>query len=336
MREGINADTRPTTSSRCPGEFEDAAATALRFLATTIEHFGSGAPMRQAKVFLTVAAQEPATRKDILKAVGGTIAPILDDLLKLGPADRQGKQGLKLIRLDRVSDSHRLVYVLTPKGRRAAERITACILGPHADEQVTAGDCGPAPGEQAPESLGADPAEAPAAPSSPGVPEVPSIAPRNRKRSAKSSSAGKPRRFRYKGVSIRAVEVNGHRWFVAGDICKCLGRDTSAGTAKALRYIDEADRMTLLHSQVPAGFLGERCYQTNGVSLAGLLKLANRTKGPSARAFEKWVADRIIPQLLADRAAESLALSEPPVFRRAGRSLPIRVSRNGVANDRAF
>ena len=232
--------------------------------------------------------------------VGGTPASVLADLSELGIAGRDGKPGLNLIlNLPNYLPQWRLAYTLSARGRRVARQIMASLETPNEVEAVAKIDRAPqdlkapqpppvvAQGSEEPPSSSPAPLDA-------STPEPPPPARRTPQRARVSQRLPK---FRYKGHPLRAVRIDGVPWFLAGDLCRILGRDTSAGTAKALRSIKDEDQRLIRHSEVPAGFLGDRCYQTKGVSLAGFHKLVKFTTGPAARAFEQWAQERVVPRL---------------------------------------
>lgn len=289
-----------------------AANSALKVITAAAQRLPR-ASVRQVEMFLTIATREPVDRRTLQQAFGNRKA-VLDDLLQLDATSRDGKPGLGLI-LSRPKprDSRRVQYALTPRGRRVARQITTAIealedaggnevaqVVSHENGLSTSGPVGYA--EDAPVAVAPAPyltveidePEAPIEP--PPPPRRPQVNPPQRRMVDRGLTRSLPK-FRYKGTSIRAVQIDGVPWFVALDVCQCLGRDTSAGAAKALRYIAPDDRCVLVHTGLPPGFLGYRCYEASGISLSGFLKLIRRTKGPSARAFEQWVHDRVIPRL---------------------------------------
>lgn len=306
-----------STSVALDGRAILAANSALRFMAVTARHFGARAPLRQVELLLLIATREPVDRRTLTEAGSGRSKAALDDLHRLCATDRDGKPGLGFILTRPKPGDYRSVqYVLTARGRRAVSQITAAI------EALDHGGCGTAPriDDRSDEVLSYDsvvseglaPVQA-ASDQSPGLAAPESVAPaesplipriarslRPQRRITDPERTSNLPRFKYKGTPVRAVQSEGVAWFVAGDVCKCLDRDTSAGTAKALRYIEPADRCVLVHTAVPAGFLGARCYEVSVVSSAGLLKLIGRTRGGQARAFEQWVRHRILPRLPAN------------------------------------
>jgi hypothetical protein len=293
-----------------------AAESACMFIAVMAKSLGPRASLRQAEMLLMVAMREPVDRRAIGETRVGSGKALFEDLHRLCAVDRDGERGLDLIAPQPKPRDYRSVqYVLTARGRRAARQIAT------AAEALLDASCVEVAQMEADQNdlLRGRPVEIKEAPvkvtsvrpsyvetDDPGEAIKPlprtraQTSPRPWRRIADAGRTSRLPNFKYKGNPIRAVQSEGMVWFIAGDICKCLGRDTSAGAAKALRYIRPDDRCVLVHTALPAGFLGERRYEASGVSLSGFLMLIQRTKGTASKAFEEWVRERVIPQLPVD------------------------------------
>jgi len=100
------------------------------------------------------------------------------------------------------------------------------------------------------------------------------------------------------------VELNGQPWFVAKDVCLCLGLDVRAGTTNLLRNLsdDEKQRVTprskTLNTDTRALFGGAGMLTI--ISESGLYKLIMRSDKPEAKAFQDWVTRIVLPAIRKD------------------------------------
>ena len=133
--------------------------------------------------------------------------------------------------------------------------------------------------------------------------------------------------------SLRVVRSDqGAQWFVAKDVCGCLGLEN---ISEALRGLDEDEKITLSNpdGNPRAGIP----HQMNVVSEPGLYSLILRSRKPEAKAFKRWVTHEVLPSIrktgsygtgqktalpfaistpLADRLA--MSSSKPPFLDRFG------------------
>jgi len=104
--------------------------------------------------------------------------------------------------------------------------------------------------------------------------------------------------FRYEGVDLYTVIVEGEPWFKVADVCAVL--DIGNPSAAAARLDD--DEVTLIST--------EGRPSTNFVSEAGLYALILGSRKPEARAFKRWVTHEVLPQIR--RTGAYVAPVEPP------------------------
>lgn len=90
---------------------------------------------------------------------------------------------------------------------------------------------------------------------------------------------------------VRIVDRNGEPWFVAKDVCECLGLEQ---VSRACDRLDEDERVLLkvTHPQNP-----DKELEVCGVSESGLYALIMRSNKPEAREFRKWVTAEVLPSI---------------------------------------
>lgn len=86
---------------------------------------------------------------------------------------------------------------------------------------------------------------------------------------------------------VRVVEHEGQPWFVAKDVCECLGLDTS----NLSKMLDEDEKGTYT-VRTPGGK-----QEMSIVSEPGLYSLVLRSRKPEAKAFKRWVTHEILPSI---------------------------------------
>ena len=86
---------------------------------------------------------------------------------------------------------------------------------------------------------------------------------------------------------VRVVEYEGQPWFVAKDVCECLGLDTS----NLSKMLDEDEKGTYT-VRTPGGK-----QEMSIVSEPGLYSLVLRSRKPEAKAFKRWVTHDVIPSI---------------------------------------
>jgi prophage antirepressor-like protein len=88
--------------------------------------------------------------------------------------------------------------------------------------------------------------------------------------------------------SLRVVRSDqGTQWFVAKDVCGCLGLDTS----NLSKMLDEDELSTY-----PVQYT-DQVRNLSVVSEPGLYSLILRSRKPEAKAFKRWVTHDILPSI---------------------------------------
>lgn len=98
----------------------------------------------------------------------------------------------------------------------------------------------------------------------------------------------------FKGRQVRHVLIEGEPWFVAADVCRCLGLSVVRGVYNNLRPLD-ADEKRL----TPQTFRGKGGGSLTTISESGLYKLimrAQRTRREVA-TFQDWVTREVLPAI---------------------------------------
>jgi len=94
--------------------------------------------------------------------------------------------------------------------------------------------------------------------------------------------------FAFEANLVRIVEKNGEPWFVANDVCRCLGL---TNPRKAVADLDDDEKGVTI-SDTPGGD------QTlNIVSEPGVYRLVFRSRKPEAERFKRWLAHEVIPAI---------------------------------------
>lgn len=93
------------------------------------------------------------------------------------------------------------------------------------------------------------------------------------------------------------VTIDANPWFVAADVCKCLGMSVLSGTHKWLGGLSDTEkRLVTIHTD-PQIFRGTMARSGTLISESGLYKLALRSTKPEARQFQDWVTGTVLPSL---------------------------------------
>lgn len=93
--------------------------------------------------------------------------------------------------------------------------------------------------------------------------------------------------------NVRVVEKDGEPWFVARDVCDCLGLEN---VAKALAGLEHDEISTLTISNTLNDTSGLR-KDSRIVSEPGLYSLILRSRKPEAKAFKRWITHEVIPAI---------------------------------------
>lgn len=97
--------------------------------------------------------------------------------------------------------------------------------------------------------------------------------------------------FKYNGTNeVRTItnEQTGEPWWVAKDVCDCLGYKNPS---EATKYLDEDER-SLINN--PSGMGGSK---TTIINEPGLYSLILRSRKPEAKAFKRWVTHEVLPEI---------------------------------------
>jgi len=95
--------------------------------------------------------------------------------------------------------------------------------------------------------------------------------------------------FNFNGNGVHIVDKDGNPWFVAKDVCKCLGIPDNTHVALRKLDDDEKDRCLI---PTPGGI--QECRIVNE---PGLYNLILRSRKPEAKAFKRWVTHEVLPQI---------------------------------------
>ena len=107
--------------------------------------------------------------------------------------------------------------------------------------------------------------------------------------------------------SVRVVMRNGEPWFIAKDVCDCLGLDN---VSRATNGLDE-DEKVALEANITNSNVGGR--GTIIISEAGLYSLILRSRKPEAKEFKRWVTHEVLPSI---RKTGQFAVGQPaPIVR---------------------
>ena len=101
-------------------------------------------------------------------------------------------------------------------------------------------------------------------------------------------------KFNFNGNGVHIVDKAGEPWFVARDVCECLGLDN---VTKAVSHLDQDEKM-LIHItdfQNPGrgGDTGKRTI----VNKPCVYNLIFQSRKPKAKAFKRWVTHEVLPQI---------------------------------------
>lgn len=94
--------------------------------------------------------------------------------------------------------------------------------------------------------------------------------------------------FKFAGLELRCVTIDGQPWFVAADVCKMIEITNPAVACRALKPSEQAKFN--LGSGRPAIIVTE----------SGLYTLVLRSRKPSAQAFRDWVTGTVLPAIRKD------------------------------------
>lgn len=98
--------------------------------------------------------------------------------------------------------------------------------------------------------------------------------------------------YRFAGLDLRCVTIDGKPWFVAADVCRILG---IVNVSNALRPLNR-DQIALQTLK------GQRGLPVNCITEPGLYEVAMRAQkaNPKAREFQTWVTGTVLPAIRKD------------------------------------
>src|SRR3989339_1259842 len=97
--------------------------------------------------------------------------------------------------------------------------------------------------------------------------------------------------FAFDSHAVRVVQIDGQPWFVARDICECLGIDRTA-----IRRLDDDERgVHLLHTT--SGDQEMAVINESGLYTLILRSNGATTPGTPAHTFRKWVTAEVLPAM---------------------------------------
>lgn len=100
--------------------------------------------------------------------------------------------------------------------------------------------------------------------------------------------------------NLRVVEQDGQPWFVAGDVCECLGLFAASNRSYQNHYRRLApDELSIATVDLANGLTMRK---SKLVSESGLYKLVMRSRKPEAKAFQDWVTRVVLPAIRKDGA----------------------------------
>lgn len=97
---------------------------------------------------------------------------------------------------------------------------------------------------------------------------------------------------------VRVIDRNGDPWFVAKDVCECLGL---ANVSMACDRLDEDEKSNICKTDVGLN-TGVYNFANGGrapiiVSESGLYSLVLCSNKPEAKAFKRWITHEVIPSI---------------------------------------
>ncbi len=114
----------------------------------------------------------------------------------------------------------------------------------------------------------------------------------------------KTHEFKFKDLTIRAVEIEGEPWFLAADVCRALSvyirRDGTPNTNSATRKLSPDERRLISYLEANRIGLQQAASRAHGILLvseSGLYKLIMRSDKPEAKAFQDWVTREVLPAI---------------------------------------
>lgn len=92
----------------------------------------------------------------------------------------------------------------------------------------------------------------------------------------------------FKGKELRHVLIDGEPWFVARDVCRCLGLENVTRAIQNLA--DDEKGMNFIHT--PGGR-----QRMSVISEPGIYKLIQASRKPEAKEFDRYVRHVVLPSI---------------------------------------
>lgn len=117
--------------------------------------------------------------------------------------------------------------------------------------------------------------------------------------------------FDFEGRAVRVVEDEaGVPWFVALDVCECLG---IANNRHAVDRLDEDERSAVVIADTRSKGDGTQARTVLAVNEPGVYNLALTSRKPEAKRFKRWLTHEVLPALRRTGRYEiGDAAPEPP------------------------
>jgi prophage antirepressor-like protein len=102
---------------------------------------------------------------------------------------------------------------------------------------------------------------------------------------------------------VRVIQIDNEPWFVAADVCRCLGMPFGYGSGSTGQYLGRLaadEKRTVRRSsggEFSTLFSDTRSPAITLISESGLYKLILRSSKPEARQFQDWVTREVLPSI---------------------------------------
>ena len=103
--------------------------------------------------------------------------------------------------------------------------------------------------------------------------------------------------FAFKDQQLRGVMIEGEPWFVAADVCLCLGLGGFPSQHTYRLEKDEKQVVRISHVKNMRPLAHVNAHSVSLISEPGLYKLIQRSSKPEAREFDRWVRHEVLPQI---------------------------------------
>jgi len=105
--------------------------------------------------------------------------------------------------------------------------------------------------------------------------------------------------FHFQNIPIRVVRVKGAPWFVAADVCKVLElKDDRGSYGYHLKKLDKNEVTPISATGVKLG--GKYSPDQRLIAESGLYKLVLRSDKKTAKPFQNWVTQVVLPSIRID------------------------------------